>query len=133
MISVAPGTPKRFGAAIVVSAFANLLLWYSLSQLSSRVIPFRQPPVLEFSLVTMDEKGVKHERIIKPKDVKKRIETVKPPEPKKPPEPVRDQPKTKAPPPPPQGAHSHVITAKTPNPTPGDHLFTAQTGGNAPA
>ena len=128
MLSVVPGAPKRFGLAIAISAFANLLLWYSLSQLSSRIIPFRTPPVLQFSLVTMDEKGVKHEKIVKPKEVKKRIEQVKP---KKPPEPIRDQLKTKAPPPPPQGAHSHVMTAKTPNPAPGDHPFIAPEGGNA--
>lgn len=130
--TILPNSPRRFSIAIVASVLANLALWFSLSQLSVRLIAHRPPAVLEFSRVTMDEKHVIHPKIIKPKEIKKRIEQVKPkpPEPKKVVQPT-PQPK-KAPPPPPQGAHNRIVTAKAPTAASEDHSFVAPTGGNAP-
>jgi protein TonB len=128
MAGVLPDSPKRFGTSLAVSVAANAGLWYLLSLGSNRTVQFIQPPVLQFSRVTLDEKGVKREKIVKPQEVEKRIEQVKPPTPVRPPDPVQNPPKSK--PPPPQGAHNKIATAKTTSAT-ALQDFTAPADGNA--
>jgi len=129
--SVLENSPQRIGAAISISVIANVGLWYLLSLGSNRVIKFTEPPVLEFSRVTMDERGVKREKVVKPQEVKKKIELVKPVEPRHPTEapPQPEKQARKAPPPP--GAHNKVIVARGPVPSQDPQSGTALADGKA--
>lgn len=113
---------SKISIAMLGSIGANVLLWCGLSLGSNMPVPVPKQAELVFDRVAVDKVH---------KSVKPVFRPVKPipPQPQKPkPEPTVSHLK----PPPPETAHSHVIAAKDPVPTPSREKFVVQSGGKAP-
>jgi protein TonB len=86
-------------------------------------------PVLEFSRLSVDTKGVRHEKVIKRQEVRQKVEKVKPLSSQSTIEPVRRESKVVVPPP--QGARNKVEVAKSSTPSVTSQSFTSPPDGKA--
>jgi TonB family protein len=127
---------QRLRWGIVASVLVNILMWRAAAAVAKHPPTWDLRPV-EITRVVIDNKGRRVEKRITKKQILKKIAQVRkePPKPKafvrmrQAPKPIRIASK----PPPPQGMHSHVITARPgPNAPPEQDDHTALAGGNAP-
>lgn len=129
---------RRLPLAIGASLLVNAVAWTAVGAAAAYRVVAPLPPI-EFQRVIVTQEGKKTVKVVKPEEVKKKVEKIvkerRPTPPPKPVEPRHTEPKpvAKSAPPPPPGAHNKVLTAK-PSPAapskPQD--FTALADGNAP-
>ena len=120
-------TEKRFGIGLGVSMAINVLVW-SMAGAALSYRPRLAEAPIEIKRVIIDKAGHKVEKVVKPKDVEKKVRKLVEqhhlPTPRAPAPPPKEKPA-----PPPEGAHNRVLTASAKADTP--KQFEAPADGNA--
>jgi len=120
---------SRFAVSLAVSLALNAIVWTAAGgALLYRVAKPLTP--IEIERVIVDKKGHTTVKVVKPKEIEKKVKKIVERKPLPPPK-IRPTTPPPKPPPPPEGAHNHVITApvRTDASKPAD--FTAPADGNA--
>lgn len=139
MSTVSRDPRARFAAAIAISLLANAVIWTAVGTGLTYRISAPLPPI-EFQRVVIDNRGRKVVKVVKPEEVKRKVQRIvhePPPKPvvhhvaPPPPTPHAPPPRPTHALPPPQGAHNRVLTAPRPSGAPKPTDFDARPDGNA--
>src|SRR5438552_18345897 len=97
-----PG-PKKLALAIVLSLLLNVALWAAIATQAGKVAPIPEDQYIQIERVTIEKEKITP-KIVKPQEIKKKVEEIKKPAPT-----PQHKIKQKAPPPPPPPtAHNKV-------------------------